>query len=201
MNSQMGDFITNHRGLVIGGGLLLVLVIAGKYMSGKSSSTANGSLTSFGDTSNLGGIKNGLVYVPTSTTFETINQGAFSNDPNLKTVTNSGNTTSTSTTTTNNDQDGRRRPPGPNPPPTGGKSLKWDQRYTVVGRQTLQYIASVYTRKCRVEGMPTSMSISYLDIWHHNEAVIERHARMHGHHEEVWNWVYTGEVLIVPRWG
>lgn len=217
-HESFSEFVSTHQGLVIGGGLVLILILAGFFMNSK-----NKTLPVSTATGDLSGLQNGnLVYVPTSTTFSTqnIRQGAFSNDPNLTTVTNSpvnsGNpTTSTTTTTTTNnpppthsgpgdhpDGGGTRQPPTPvPPPPTHNKGLIWDQGHTVLGGETLSAIAAAVTRQLRAQGMPGSMSVSWNDLYAHNQAVVTQYANMHGFRADVWNWIFPGERITVPRWG
>lgn len=206
--SDMGDFVATHKGLVIGGGLILVLVVAGKMMTNKSSPTGsvNGPLSSFGDPSHQGGM---TAYVPTSTTFTTINQGAFSNDPALENIANSGNTTTTTsaTSTTKTVQPPAivgppTRPPGPQPiPAPTNKRLIWDQGYSVSSGQTLSLIASIVTRNCRAQGMPTTMTVTWGDIYSQNQATVTSQAQAHGFKSDYWNWIFPGERLTVARWG
>jgi hypothetical protein len=119
--SQMATFVETHKGLIAGG--FIVVAVVGYAMTKKGTST-----TATGQQADLTGLKNGLVYVPTSTNFTTENQsGIFaSNDPNLTSVSNSGpinSPTDSTTTTTNNGATGKpivkppRKPPVPTPPP------------------------------------------------------------------------------------
>ena len=218
--ASMEDFVSTHKGLVIGGGLIAILVIGGKFLSAKSPSTSS---TTSGD---LSGLQNGnLVYVPTQTSFTTENQsGIFaSNDPTLQSITNSGPfgspTTTTTTTTNKGGVTGRpiivnppppvtrppvtRQPPPPVPhPTTPGKSIKWNVGYTVVGGDTLSGIASKQTRQMRNAGMPGSMSISWHDIYSNNQSIIDSTSKAHGNPIPggAWNNIFPGEHLTLPSW-
>lgn len=211
-HQSFSNFVSTHHGLVIGGGVVLVLVLAGAYMSSKNKTTPT--TTATGD---LSGLTNGVVYVPTSTSFSTTNEryGAFSNDPNLKTVTNSGNTTTTTTKTINppptvppvhtgGGSDGGHVPPPPvPPPPTKGKGLIWDSGYVISGGETLSSIASKITFQLRQQGMPGSMSVTWHDLYAHNTNVINSTSA--AHHNPIpggpWNDIFPGERITVPRWG
>lgn len=85
-------FVEGHPTLVIGGGLILLLLIAGsmlkKNLGGVSNPTTDPNATG-ADLSGLtpDGKGGHIVYVPTQTSFTTDNVGAdFSNDPNLKSI-------------------------------------------------------------------------------------------------------------------
>ena len=116
--SAMSDFVETHKGLIAGG--FIVVAVVGYAMTKKGTST---NTTATGQTADLTGLTNGLVYVPTSTNFTTENQsGVFaSNDPSLTSVTNSGPINSpTDTTTTTTGVTGKPivKPPRPTPVPT-----------------------------------------------------------------------------------
>lgn len=200
-HQNFSSFLETHKGIAIGGGVILLLVVVGIAMRSKQSTLP---ATSTG-TADLSGLSGGKVYVPTSTAFttENIKYGAFSNDPNLVTVTNSGNKTTTTTTTnteTNTHIPPRALPP-PTPVPVTNKGLIWDTRRAVLGGETLSSIASQQTRYLRTKGMPGSMQVTWNDLYAHNTTLISQQAAAHGHTTDVWNWIFPGETLIVPRWG
>jgi hypothetical protein len=106
----MQEWMKGHPGLFFG--LVLVAIIGAVYFSQKGKVTA-GSVTTAGTTgaaiTDQSGLTNGLVYVPTSTTFSTSNIGAdYSGDTALTSISGSGvslnspinNTTNTATSTT-----------------------------------------------------------------------------------------------------
>ena len=217
-HQSFSDFVRTHQGLVVGGGVVAILVLAGMFMRSKSPSTPVTSAT--GDLTGLTG--GNLVYVPTQTTFSTQNEsGIFaSNDPNLTSISSGPVNSPTSTTTTNNPprppvppwrKPPLRRPPGPptrNPPPPvpkppvpAGKALRWDSRHTIRGGETLSSIAAAQTRTLRAQGMPGNMTLTWHDLYAHNTAVITKYANQHGYRQDVWNWVFPGETITVPRWG
>jgi hypothetical protein len=84
-------FIEMHPDMAIAGGVVLAIVVVAWAVSRSTRTPATANPTA----PDLSGLTNGLVYVPTQTTFSTSNVGAFSNDPNLQTVTNVGNQTTT----------------------------------------------------------------------------------------------------------
>src|SRR5438270_5958084 len=178
-HQSFSDFVSSHQSLVYGGGVVLVLVVAGIFMNSKNKTAPATS------TADLSGLTGGKVFVPTSTNFttENIKYGQFSNDPNLTTVTNSGNVnkTTTVTKTVNPIPVPVRQPPPPTPvPPTRGKGLIWDQRYSIHGGETLSSIAAVITRNLRARGMSGSMSVTWHDLYGHNTDLINRTAQAHG---------------------
>ena len=217
--ASMEDFVSTHKGLVIGGGLVAILVFGGKFLASRSTPAS----TTGGD---LSGLQNGnLVYVPTQTSFTTENQsGIFaSNDPTLTSISNTGPVNSPTTTTTTT-QTGRpiilkpptsqpptsqppvtRQPPPPQPKPQPrptNKSIKWNVGYTVAGGDTLSGIASKQTQIMRHNGMPGSMSISWHDIYAHNTAKIIATSNAHGNPIPggAWNNIFPGEQLTIPSW-
>jgi hypothetical protein len=214
MASGMIGWIQDHPDLALAGGVVGVLLVAGSIFKAKT-----GVPGTAGATQDLSGLKNGIVYVPTQTTFQTINRtqsGVFaSNDPALTSVTAGPVNSPTTTTTTGGPgpagppgtpgpagPPGPRQPPPPkpNPPPTT-RHLIWDQGYTIVGGDTLSAIAARLTPKLRAQGMPGSMSLTWTDLWQHNQGVVTKYANMHGHYRNVWDWVFPGERITVPRWG
>jgi hypothetical protein len=210
---NFSTFVSTHNGLVIGGGIILLLILAGMFMNSKNKTAP--ATTAVGD---LSGLTGGKVYVPTSTNFttENIKYGPQSGDPNLTSITNSpvniqsGNPTTTTinkptttTTTTNNNPiiPTRTPPVGTPPPPTHGKGLIWDQRHAILGGETLSGIAASLTRTLRAQGMPGSMSVTWNDLYGHNQAVVQQYANAHGFHTDYWNWIFPGESITTPRWG
>jgi hypothetical protein len=203
------DFVQSHKSLVYGGAIVLILVVAGEFMKKQTGIPVS---TQAGD---LSGLSNGIVYVPTQTSFTTENIGAdFSNDPNLTSIKTGNITTNspTSTTTTSTTQRGSK-PPGGEKPPTHkppvkppvhktAKSLKWEQRYTIRGGETLSSIAASLTRQLRAQGMPGSMSLTWHDLYSHNTQIIN--ATSAAHHNPIpggpWNDIFPGEMITVPRW-
>jgi hypothetical protein len=116
----IAEYVDAHKPLIYGGGVL-VLVVAGYMLSKKSTTT-----TATGQTADLTGLTNGLVYVPTSTNFTTENQsGVFaSNDPTLTSITTGATNSPTSTTTITKTDTGKpiimppvQKPPAKAPPP------------------------------------------------------------------------------------
>lgn len=217
------EFVQAHPGIAIGGGVVLLLLIGGSILKTKQPATTNPNAP-LGD---LSGLQNGIVYVPTQTSFITNNKsGVFaSNDPTLTTITTGpvNSPTSTSTTTTTNNPVYRGHPiPGPKPvptpappppprnppppqpqPPVKAKGLIWDQRHTILGGETLSGIAATLTRQLRAQGMPGSQSITWQDLYAHNTAVIN--ATSAAHHNPIpggpWNDIFPGELISTPRWG
>lgn len=205
-------FLETHKGIAIGGGVVLILVLAGIMTRQKTTATLPAS-----STADLSGLTKGLVYVPTQTSFSTQNikygPQVNSNDPNLTSVSgtqtgvsiNKPTTTTTTTTTTNNPPTSTapHTPPTPIPVPVpqGAKGLIWDTRRTILGGETLSSIAAGQTRYLRTKGMPGSMIITWNDLYAHNTDVINRTAQAHGFRTDYWNWVFPGEVITVPRWG
>jgi hypothetical protein len=96
MASGMIGWIEAHPDLALAGGAVGVLLIAGSFFKARTPTAGS-------TTQDLSGLKNGIVYVPTQTSFTTENKsGVFaSNDPALTTVT-TGPVNSPVTTTTNN---------------------------------------------------------------------------------------------------
>lgn len=184
-------WIQEHPDISLAGGAVAVLLIAGQLMKPKTPATT-------APQSDLSGLTNGIVYVPTQTSFTTVNKaGGSINSP-----------VSTTTTTTNpppvfhpGPPPVRVPPPPPAPPPPTTKSLKWDQHWQILGGQNLSMIAGMLTTRLRAQGMPGSMSITWTDLWNYNQALITRYANQHGHYQNVYNWVFPGESLTVPRWG
>lgn len=208
-HESFSDFLATHKGIAIGGGVILLLIVAGIALRSKNTATLPAS-----STADLSGLTGGKIYVPTSTSFSTQNvkygPQINSNDPFLTNVSGTqtvgGPTTSTTTTTT-------YPPPGPPtpvpprviPPPTpvpiSNKGLIWDTRRTILGGETLSSIAAGQTRYLRTKGMPGSMIITWNDLYGHNTDLINRTAQQHGYRSDYWNWIFPGEVITVPRWG
>ncbi len=159
------EWIKVHPDVSLAGGIVVVLLIAGWILSRQNKTP--GATTA----SDLSGLTNGLVYVPTQTTFS--------------------NTTITGDTTT--------YPPGtaPNPP---GRCLIWSQSYTATQNDTLTSIAAQVTRTLRGSGMPSSQSIGWHDIYAHNVEIVNSVAQQHGDTSDFWNHIYSGETLTVPMW-
>lgn len=190
-------FIESNPSLALGSGVVLLLLVVGSLLKKKTMPTTNpNGLAGGGD---LSGLQNGnIVYVPTQTTFSTINR-------------NSGNTQTTTTTTVNPPPVINPpniffppRPPIPQPkPPATGKALVWDQRYTIRGGQNLTMVAADVTRRLRAAGMPGSQSVTWHDLYAHNTSVINETAA--AHHNPIpggpWNDIFPGETITVPRWG
>jgi hypothetical protein len=115
MASGMIGWIEAHPDIALAGGAVGVLLIAGSFFKAKTPATGTST------TQDLSGLKNGIVYVPTQTSFTTNNRtqsGVFaSNDPALTSVTtgpvNSPTTTKTTTTTTNTPVPVPQPAPGP----------------------------------------------------------------------------------------
>lgn len=206
-SSQMGShqnfstFLETHKGIALGGGVILLLVVVGIAMRSKQSTLPATA------TADLSGLSGGKIYVPTSTSFSTQNikygPQINSNDPLLTAVSGSQTITGPTTTTTTYPpaQPPTRTPPPPTPVPITNKGLIWDTRRVVLGGETLSSIASQQTRYLRTKGMPGSMSITWNDLMAHNMSVITKYANMHGHMQNVQDWIFPGETLIVPRWG
>lgn len=218
-SSQMGShqnfstFLETHKGIAIGGGVVLLLIVVGIAMRSKQKTLPATS------TADLSGLDQGKIYVPTQTSFSTQNvkygPQINSNDPLLTTVsgtqTVTGPTTTTTTTKTTNPPPVVVVPPVVNPPPRvnpppvpvpiTNKGLIWDTRRVVLGGETLSSIAAGQTRYLRTKGMPGSMSITWNDLWAHNQGVITQYAQQHGYRTDYWNWIFPGETIIVPRWG
>jgi hypothetical protein len=159
------EWIKVHPDVSLAGGIVVVLLIAGWILSRQNKTPG---VTTASD---ISGLENGLVYVPTQTSFTT--------------TTISGDTTT--------------YPPGtaPNPP---GRCLVWDQSYTATQDDTLSTIAASVTRSLRTAGMPTSQSIGWHDIYARNVEVVNSVAQQHGDTADFWNHIYSGETLTVPRW-
>ena len=207
-HESFSQFVQTHQGLVIGGGVVAILVLAGMFMRSKQPSVPTST------TADLSGLPEGKIYVPTQTSFSTQNikygPQINSNDPNLTNV--SGTQTvggpTTTTTTTNNPPwrkppvtGGHEPPPVPQPPRKDSKSLRWDQRYTVRGGKTLSSIAAARTRTLRAQGMPGNMTLTWHDLYAHNTAIINKYAQQHGYKSDYWNWIFPNETITVPRWG
>jgi hypothetical protein len=196
------DFLETHKGIAIGGGVILLLVVAGIMMKQKTTATLPA-----GSTADLSGLTGGKIYVPTSTAFTTTNvkygPQINSNDPLLTSVSGTQTVTGPTTTTTTTDpvHTAPHTPPVPiPPPPTKGKGLIWDARYTIRGGETLSSIAASLTRSLRATGMPGSMSLTWHDLYGHNTDLINRTAQAHGFRTDYYNWIFPGEIITVPRW-
>ena len=205
--SQMGShqnfssFLETHKGIAIGGGVVLLLIVVGIAMKSKQSTLP---ATSTG-TADLSGLSGGKIYVPTSTSFSTQNikygPQINSNDPLLTSVSGTQTVTGPTTTTTTNTHIPPRALPPPTPVPVTNKGLIWDTRRAVLGGETLSSIAAQVTRQLRAAGMPGSMSVTWNDLYAHNTIIITQYANQHGFRTDVWNWIFPGEVITVPRWG
>src|SRR5947209_20600332 len=84
-HESFSTFLETHKGIAIGGGVILLLVVAGVMMKSKQSTLPATA------TADLSGLTGGKVYVPTSTAFTTTNvkygPQINSNDPLLTSVT------------------------------------------------------------------------------------------------------------------
>jgi hypothetical protein len=100
----------------------------------------------------------------------------------------------------------RQGTPVPIPAPTTGQ-LVWNQNYTIKSGDTLSGIASSVTAKVRNQGMPTSMNVSFNDIYAHNKPVIDANSAAHGNPVKGFatpqqvNNIFPGEVITLPVWG
>lgn len=216
-HSSFSAWVGEHKGLVIGGSVVAVLILAGLFMNNKTGAPAS---SVSGGPADLSGLHGGLVYVPTSTSFQTQNINEInSNDPNLTSIsgtqTITGPTYNNPTTTINNPPPVHhpgpppvpgpvREPPPPHPqPPTRGRSLIWDQGHNVAGGETLSGIASSVNRDLHRQGMPGSMSLTWNDLYGHNKDVVDRNSTQHGNPigGGPWNNIFPGEHIVVPRWG
>lgn len=190
-------WIEEHPSISLAGGIILLVLLVAAISRNKASATTNPN-----GLAGTNGLQNGnIVYVPTQTSFTTINRG------------NTSTQTSTTTTTVNPGPVASPQPPTSGPikapgppqpkPPTTGKSLIWDQHHTITGGETLTSIAASLTRSLRAQGMPGSQSVSWHDLYAHNTGVIN--ATSAAHHNPIpggpWNDVFPGETIIVPRWG
>lgn len=184
-NAGVMTWIEDHPSISLAGGIILLVLLVAAVSRNKTSTTTNPN-----------GLQNGIVYVPTQTSFTTINRG---------------NTSTSTTTTTINP--GPVQAPGPPPikapgppqpkPPVTGKHLIWDQHHTITGGETLTSIAASLTRSLRAAGMPGSQSVTWHDLYAHNTGVINETSA--AHHNPIpggpWNDVFPGETIVVPRWG
>lgn len=174
-HSSISDFVVTHQPLVIGGGIVAVLLLAGLFLNSKNKTMPASSTNGTGP-ADLSGLQNGnLVYVPTSTNFDTTNikygPQVNSNDPNLTSVSGTQNVTGPTTTvnkpiavvppviikpvippvvsppvsTPPTGSGHRTTPPTPVPVNTRGKALIWDQKHTFVGGETLSSVAAGVT--------------------------------------------------------
>lgn len=159
---------------------------------------------------------NPIVYVPTSTEFYTDNsiiadQGATIGPVNSPVATTTINEPTTTTTITPppvvpvpvippTQQPPVRMPPVAPAPPVHAGGLVWDQTTTVLGGQNLTRIASAVTTRVRTQGAPSSVTITWQDIYAHNQSVIDSTARQHGYQTALYNEIFPGERLVVPRW-
>lgn len=109
-------------------------------------------------------------------------------------------------TTPSSNTPGRTGTPAPTPQHKGG--LVWDQHYTIRGGDTLSGIAANLTNSLRRAGMPTSLSVTYNDIYAHNTVTINKYAQQHGTPIKnpafptpaAINNIFPGEIIVVPRW-
>ena len=174
-------WIQEHPDISLAGGAVAVLLIAGQLMKPKAP-------TSTAPQSDLSGLTNGIVYVPTQTNFETINKaGGSINSP----------VTTTTTTIT------RTPPVPPAPPPPSAKGLIWDQHHTMGNHEKLSTLAASLTRTLRAQGMPGGMLLTWADLYGHNSTVID--AVRHAHHDnrpvDANSELFFGVTIVTPRWG
>ena len=225
--ANVGEWVSEHPQVAVGG--VVVVLFIGYMLIKKNQTTqpTTNTATGTGSTADLSGLTtdssgNKVVYVPTQTNFITRNNtvGSNVNSPNSTTATSSvsapaatsvsaaapvasstsvTNTVNTVTNTTTN-TNVPTRVPTPQPPMTHKGALVWDQRYVVKSGDNLSYIASRLTSMLRQQGLPGSLSVSYNDIYGHNQSVINGMALQHGVRANQINYVYPGEGLVVPRW-
>lgn len=224
------EWVKGHAGIVIGFGIVAVLLLASQFMKKGSTSTSSTGTTT-GTQQDLSGLATNaqgqaIVYVPTQTQFTTVNRvgaGATVNSPTTTTsnqttvntsaptqVVNAGPVTSTEPAP--HPVTGSTSPPAhstPPPPPVTHKGgLVWDQSYVIKGGDTLSGIASAITGKLRASGMPSTVSVTYNDIYSHNTSTINTYAAKHGTPIKnpafatpaAINNIFPGESLTVPRW-
>lgn len=104
---KIADFVDKNPTLIIGGSGFIILFV-GYQLIKKKPAPATSSATTGGVDTGLSGLAtdangNHVVYIPTQTTFSTVNStaGAFSNDPSLTTISGPiGNTDSPTSTVT-----------------------------------------------------------------------------------------------------
>jgi hypothetical protein len=98
------DFVKEHPDVAIGGGIVLLVAVGAYVISKQSAGVGTGTPTT--STGAPSGLKNGVVYVPTSTSFST---------QNINKGTDIGNTTT-------NNQTRNRKIINPSPPPVPSPS-------------------------------------------------------------------------------
>jgi hypothetical protein len=98
------DFVKEHPDVAIGGGIVLLIAVGAYVISKQSAGVGTGTPTT--STGAPSGLKNGVVYVPTSTSFST---------QNINKGTDIGNTTT-------NNQTRNRKIINPSPPPVPSPS-------------------------------------------------------------------------------
>lgn len=216
-----------HGPLLLALGVVAALLLAYRFMksagaSGTSSSNTSTSSLAQGDLSGLQTDANGnpIVYVPTSTEFYTDNSvNATSAQGAPATITENSPVTTTTvnapvTTTVNPPAPPPvvppilpgpppvRQPPVDIPPPVHNGALVWDQTFRVLGGENLSVIAAEVTSQVRGQGAPSTVRVTYQDIYAHNQTVIDNTSAQHGNPIPggPQNNIFPGEPLIVPRW-
>lgn len=88
------------------------------------------------------------------------------------------------------------------PPPSISKTMQWNGTYTVRGGDTLGAIAGMVTNNLRASGAPSSVTVSYDQIYAMNKGTIDSTANAHGNPVPggPWNNIFPGEVLKIPTW-
>lgn len=206
----------------------------GQQATGTSSQLAGTSNNTNADLSGLTTSAGGtpIAYVPTQTIFSTTNitKGSTVNSPNSVNAPSATTVTSQAPSSVNVTTPVSitnpvtlvpspvpvAKPPTPSAPPRNGTPtpvsnpktghLQWDQNYSIKHGDTLSAIAAHLTQRLRSAGMPTSMSVTYNDIYAHNMAVINAASAKHGTPIKGYatpaqlNNIFPGEVITLPRW-
>jgi hypothetical protein len=194
--NNVENFVEAHETSFLAGVVIVVLIIGGKLLGRKNAAAVTGSTvtTPLTDTS---GLTNGLVYVPTQTTFSTSNVGAdYSGDPQLTSITNSPvssnspvSTTTVTAPTTITVSSPKPTVGGPTTPKPIGKpvvappvhsapvksyKLVWGARHSVVPGDTLAYIVNQSNMIMHTQQhMPSNVSYSIADLRAHNPGVTD----------------------------
>jgi hypothetical protein len=95
----------------------------------------------------------------------------------------------------------RQGTPIPTPAPHTGQ-LNWNQNYTIKSGDTLTGIATRATTAARNAGMPTSIMVTFNDIYAHNKSVIDSTSQAHGMPISggAVNNIFPGEIITLPVW-